>query len=517
MLVLAGGAIAAVVVAALAYFLVIAKDDAPKNALDPARADELSAASIIGVRDLPGSGWKLVEADIFDDSDEPPADTTACKDADAISQPIEDRLDAVRAGRAQRKFEVAGTGGNLDRSVEISTIVYQDNKELTRAFEGLRTFFAAEDTMQCFEDIFTESTAGVGQLVSVKRIDPTAGVPAGGAALALDVVFQVSGFTFNQRLENYSWPFGNAVAELSFTGTPNDITSSLTADVIAKQKARLEQTGTDNPPLPESIAALAPTPAPTSQPGRTPTAVVTRPAATPGPAASATVRPFGTPITGGTAPSGLTRLADLNSYKYTLKIEGNGAFLSEAFGGLGLNPANGDLRFEASGSYVKPDRGEQIVRFGDQLTVNVVTIGRQQWSGVGGVYALPDSFAREATDYSLATSFWDAGFIDSAGELQCAGGREAINGIATRTCGIDSNAFAQLGGLLGGLPVDEDGVKYSDIAFRLWIADPGGHLVRLRMDMAGTDPANQPFRLHLEADITDINSTAITINPPAGR
>lgn len=62
---LATGFAAGVAVAALLYFLVIAKDNAPRNTLDPARAGELSAAAIIGTSDLPGTGWKLVEADTF--------------------------------------------------------------------------------------------------------------------------------------------------------------------------------------------------------------------------------------------------------------------------------------------------------------------------------------------------------------------------------------------------------------------------------------------------------------------
>ena len=266
---LAGGVLAAVVIAALAYFLVIAKDDAPNNMLDPARADELSAASIIGVRDLPGSGWKLVEADNFedDDSDDPP-DTPACNAAESISRPYKDRLDAVRAGRAQRKFEVAGNGTNLDRTVELKTVVYKDNKELADSFDGLRKFITSDDTLQCLKDTITESTGGVATLVSIKRVEPSATVPAEGAAFALDVVFRVSGLTFNQRLENYSWPYGNAVAEVDFTGSPNDVTSTLTTDVIAKHKARVELAGSANPPQPWECGPLPESSARAWAPGR---------------------------------------------------------------------------------------------------------------------------------------------------------------------------------------------------------------------------------------------------------
>jgi hypothetical protein len=221
----------------------------------------------------------------------------------------------------------------------------------------------------------------------------------------------------------------------------------------------------------------------------------------------------GTAVTG-TAPTGLTKLADLNSYRYTMKIEGNATALTDAAGGFGT--PGSDVKVAYSGAYVKPDRGQQQITLGDSLKVDVITIGRQQWTGIGGTYGAPESASRTPEDYSAAIGFWDNGFMEDAGDLRCSGNRETINGIQTRTCGIDSAAFSQLSDLLGGVSGsgDDGFVEYTNVSFQLWIAEPGGYIVRLRMDIAGHEAVKRNVRMHIELDVMNVNDTSIRINPP---
>src|SRR5262249_46697907 len=112
----------------------------------------------------------------------------------------------------------------------------------------------------------------------------------------------------------------------------------------------------------------------------------------------------------------VTRLSDLNSYRFKMKIEGNGGPLAEAaasFSGLfaGSGASQG-LSMEVTGAYIKPDRGQQTMKLGDFI-IDLTTIGKQQWSRVFGLLSGPDSADRSVEEYSFAAGIWDSGLIDS--------------------------------------------------------------------------------------------------------
>jgi hypothetical protein len=218
-------------------------------------------------------------------------------------------------------------------------------------------------------------------------------------------------------------------------------------------------------------------------------------------------------------------LADLTSYKCTIRIAGSGGPLSDL--SALITPASGtpaageEAAFEASVTYVKPDKSQMTLKLGDETLVQT-TIGQQQWSAIGGFTVGPNAVgAQTATDLSLCASFWDEGFASAGNSFQCSGDRESVNGQQTRKCNIDASTFSQIRQLLGGVLNDpENGI--SDVTrfqMELWVTVgsarvPSGLPMRFRADMAGRDTANRDFFLKIDLDITNVNDSGLKVEAP---
>jgi hypothetical protein len=488
-LLIGGGIIAAIAAALVIVFVVLGGDGDGGGSgvrLDPARANELAAAAIIGVNDLPGRGWELSEVDEFDeDEDEVElGDTATCDALEAKVVPTQRRLIANRAGRAQRAYVIETTFSEPDLKVGIEVVVYRDGTGISEAFSAYRSVLGSNDFIRCLDEGIKESFDDA----SVKGLTPRQKAPAGGIAVAFD--FDVPDLPFaSGRNEAYFWRFANGVVIVSFEGSDARVTAALVSEVLTKMEARVVQAGSANPPPTEPLARTSPT-------------------ATPRPA---TPRP-GAPTTTTPSSGAFTRLQDLNSYKYTLRLESTGLpEIANAFAGVAGSGEN--ILLEASGSYVKPDRSQQTWKLGT-LTIGVVTIGRQQWLSLGGAtYAAPTTAARDTSDYSLAATFWDESLIDSATNLGCTSTIETVNGVRARRCSIDSPLLTE--GILRAL----SGTGASSLGqtttsrINTWIAEQGGYLVRLALDVVGRRTTGQSFSLKIEINVTDVN-TPITINPP---
>ena len=257
----------------------------------------------------------------------------------------------------------------------------------------------------------------------------------------------------------------------------------------------------------KETAAREATPA-ASNPTTAPAA--TSPGATPRPSSS----PAATTASGAGRFSG--RLPDLNSYRYTFKIEGTAGLIAEISRiGVpsGVNPNTGTLVFEAKGSYVKPDRGEATVTFFGVAETKVV-IGRQQWISSGGVFRAPVPITSSRDEeYSIVAAFWDSSATEALKDFSCSSSRETVNGVSTRKCTADRATVERLnkeGKLFttGVLDLKE----VSSGSAELWVAD-GDKVIRFRANLAGKDTANRNVAFKMEVDITDINAR-ITIDPP---
>jgi hypothetical protein len=243
------------------------------------------------------------------------------------------------------------------------------------------------------------------------------------------------------------------------------------------------------------------------------------------PATAATSRAGSQPTAAPTNRSGAGaqgsggKLADLNSYKYSLKIEGTGGPLSDVastFGALqtGSSASTQGLLMEVTGAYIKPDKSQQTLKLGT-FTIDFTTIGKQQWTTAFGIKSGPDTATRSTEDYSFAASIWDEGLLDSFSAFSCSG-NETINGVQTKKCGVDASSLSALIDAFGGITGDpSSGIKsISSGSMQAWLAQQGNYPVRISVDLKGKGNDNKDFALKMGLDVTDINSTAIKIDPP---
>jgi len=258
----------------------------------------------------------------------------------------------------------------------------------------------------------------------------------------------------------------------------------------------------------------------TSRSGATPSPT-TRTAATPAPTDRVGTSPAASSTpSGGTAATGTAgKLADLTSYKFNLKIEGFGGPLEDvaaSFAALqpGSPTANQTLTMEVTGAFIKPDRGQQTLKLGS-FTVEFTTIGRQQWAKVFGIQTGPDTASRSTEDYSFAASLWDEGLIDAFGSFGCSG-TETVNSVQTKKCGVDEKSLGSLIGAFGGLVGDPtSGIKeITRGTMQAWLAQQGNFPVRIRFDISGKGANGKDFQIKMDLDVTDVNSSAIKIDPP---
>lgn len=226
---------------------------------------------------------------------------------------------------------------------------------------------------------------------------------------------------------------------------------------------------------------------------------------------ASTVAAGTTPASGSTQAASVTRasVANLNSYKYLIKMSGKGGPMGEITGGLdqtlsqsGLT-AGPSLVFEVSGAYIKPDKAQTAIKFGT-LTTSSTVIGNQQWSSFGGQTLGPlPATAADVANANFLNDFWtDDGIGASLKDFKC-GSKESVNGVSAVKCSLDKAGFEKLSknsGVLTGL----EGSTYTTASIEVWIAD-AGYPVRMRMDVAGKDASKADFSFKVELDVTDIN------------
>lgn len=201
------------------------------------------------------------------------------------------------------------------------------------------------------------------------------------------------------------------------------------------------------------------------------------------------------------ASTGVTLLADLKSYKYTLTISGNGGPVA------GLLGSSGASSFKVTGAYIKPDK-QQIVAEVGSITGETIIVGGQQWSRANGVLTGPiatDEYSLRRANPILA--FWDGGPLrEIIREFNCAGAPSSMNGVQARKCTLDKAGYEKVakswGDFLGGLIHQ----SYSRASAEVWMAQEG-FPVRMRLDVAGKDKDGKDFDYKLEMDLSDINGS----------
>lgn len=243
--------------------------------------------------------------------------------------------------------------------------------------------------------------------------------------------------------------------------------------------------GDDEPDPTATSAGASGAPAATSQGGTTP-------------AAGATSNVGGS---GKTAS-----IANLNSYKYTIKMSGSGGpldGLDESLEGLGANTSN--PTFEIAGSYIKPDKAQTTMKIAG-LETSVTIIGNQQWTSFMGQTIGPSpATATDITDANFLADFWtDDDLGDAIKDFKC-GNKENVNGVSATKCSLDKAGFEKLAkedpDFMSGIDVS----SLTRATIDVWVAD-ANFPVRMRMDVAGKETSGAAFDFKVEMEVTDVNA-----------
>lgn len=198
-------------------------------------------------------------------------------------------------------------------------------------------------------------------------------------------------------------------------------------------------------------------------------------------------------------------LSSLDSYKFTLQIDGDGGPVASLSGGSGT--------FNVTGSYIKPDRQQTAIKAGDQ-TIQSVIVGNQQWTvSAAGVQGPLPTGPNSLVLANPILAFWDGGPLrEIILEFECSGTTSTMNGVSARRCTLDKAGYEKVtktwGDFLGGLVHQ----SYSRATAEVWMADAGVP-VRIRLDVAGKDRNGADFDYKLALDVTDIGSTFEIIPP----
>jgi hypothetical protein len=199
---------------------------------------------------------------------------------------------------------------------------------------------------------------------------------------------------------------------------------------------------------------------------------------------------------------------------------GSGGPLAELRDGLSSVPgaatpkANEPVTFNVDGAYVKPDKAEWKIKIGSTEIAQTV-IGKQEWVTFGGQTMGPQpASSLDPADLSLAAAMWDQSTLsgDVTSKMNCASGKETVNGVSVRKCDLDKASLSSMQKDLEGFFEDVSLKDLSAFNMSLWLADQG-YPVKMNVDMAGKDSASRDYGLKMQMDLTDVNKS-IDIKEP---
>jgi hypothetical protein len=184
---------------------------------------------------------------------------------------------------------------------------------------------------------------------------------------------------------------------------------------------------------------------------------------------------------------------------------------------------------EMSGAVISPDR-EQSKLTADlgflKLDVETIRIGDRIWTrqlggeweeGAAGLGELGLDFSVSPADL-LGADETGSGFETLRSVLGGLDGtNETVNGIDAVRYDLTSEQFTQAfpsGGLPGGLSDGAPDGTLEDMKVQLWIARDSGIPVRIVIEATAGEGADEG-EMRLELNLTDLNSSAIEIEPPA--
>ncbi|MFN0096061.1 MAG: hypothetical protein ACKVVT_14965 [Dehalococcoidia bacterium] len=206
-------------------------------AFDPVGADSIAHNAMLIVEDLPGEGWAVTEVDQFDDDQELPADTEACRALDRARTAVRDAVQTSRAGRAKTEFSREHDSG-FETTVEATVNVFNDEAAPKRAFAAAEKEYSAKNVTDCFRAALSEGLGPEFKLTATTAT-PQAAAPEGGIARAVAVTLEAGGEKLDLRFEVYLWRFSNAGITVSLNGTTEDLPKDVSVAAVGKVQAKL--------------------------------------------------------------------------------------------------------------------------------------------------------------------------------------------------------------------------------------------------------------------------------------
>lgn len=257
--------------------------------------------------------------------------------------------------------------------------------------------------------------------------------------------------------------------------------------------------------------SAATAPPPTPQPTSAAAATATPAASLPPASAAATAAPGGSSGTGSDVSGAATALANLTSYKFTMKLEGMlGGALPAASG-------EGSGTFTMAGTVIlKPERALEITMSGlgggetAGIGLRYLIVGDKVYMDLGGTtMEVPQDQGTNVEDMFNSFSpqeMFGKTYGDYANQLERVG-EEQRNGVATIHYKASATALSAFQDLVGG-------AGYTDWQMDLWIAKDAGYMVSAVT--GGTVKADgQESKYLVSIDITNVNDPSNKVTKPS--
>lgn len=202
------------------------------NKFDTSKASALAHASLPKPADL-GADWTVVSQDDF--KQEPLPSSAACAPSVTAQKAFTTALETNPAGRASVSMTRKTAGAVLPASGAFQVYIYSDAKAAAAPLASYRTLYEGDAFLKCFEEL----TATTGATVKVTKGTPSVAAPAGGVAVAYDIVMSADSVSLAMRLETYAWSSSNALAGVTLSGGKDVITPALVTTAVTKTQAAM--------------------------------------------------------------------------------------------------------------------------------------------------------------------------------------------------------------------------------------------------------------------------------------
>lgn len=206
----------------------------------------------------------------------------------------------------------------------------------------------------------------------------------------------------------------------------------------------------------------------------------------------------------------------LTSFRYEMVMEISGSSGSNG-GGLSL-----DIEFviDLSGTVIAPDREQSTIKADlgfFKIEIETIRIGDQAWSREPDGEWEVASTGSDVLPLDLSISPLDILGGSDFSALQAllaglSGSTESVNGVDAVRYDLTAEQFAQAFPDEGGGEEDLTG-DLEDMTVALWVARDSGILVRLTLE-GTTNGDDGAGTVKIELNLTDLNSSSITIEPP---